>query len=162
MQVVRNTVNIDHLYQQIRVRGGAYGCGCGFSAETSRVFFWSFRDPNLTNTLDVYKATGEFTRNVKFDEMELTKSIIGTFSDYERPISPAGKASRSFAAYLAGKIYEDLVRERGEMLDITEEDFRAVAPAFDAIVSENCICVVGNEKAILDNRDMFGGVIAIK
>ncbi len=162
MQVVRNAINVDHLYQQIRVKGGAYGCGCGFSAEAMKGFFWSFRDPNLTNTLDVYKATGEFTRNVKFDEKELTKYIIGTFSDYERPISPAGKASRSFAAYRLGKTYEDVVRERGEMLDITEEDFRAVAEAFDAVVSENCFCVVGNEKAILDNRDMFGDVIAIK
>lgn len=162
MQVVRNAVNVDYLYQQIRVKGGAYGCGCGFSGETMKGFFWSFRDPNLTNTLEVYKGTGEFTRTVKFDEKELTKYIIGTFSDYERPISPAGKASRSFSAYLAGKTYEDVVRERGEMLDITEEEFRAVAPAFDAVVSENCFCVVGNEKAILDNCDMFGTTIAIK
>ncbi len=162
MQVVANAVNIDYLYQQIRVKGGAYGCGSGFMADNGTVYFWSYRDPNLTNTKQVYAGTGEFVKGAEFDEKELTKYIIGTFSSYERPISPSGKAARSLAAYLSGKKYEDLLRERSEMLDITADEFHAVAPVFDAIVAQNCFCVVGNEKSITDNREMFGAVVALK
>ncbi|MBE6597895.1 MAG: insulinase family protein, partial [Ruminococcaceae bacterium] len=47
LQVVRTAVNIDYLYQQIRVKGGAYGCGCGFSNDLGAAVFYSYRDPKL-------------------------------------------------------------------------------------------------------------------
>ena len=72
----------------------------------------------VTETDEVYKGTGEWVRNAKFDEKELTKYIIGTFSGYERPMSPAGKAGRSFDAWISGRTYGDVVRERAEMLGI--------------------------------------------
>ncbi|MDD6878911.1 MAG: insulinase family protein, partial [bacterium] len=75
--VVKTAVNVDYLYQQVRVRGGAYGCGCRFGTENGKLIFWSYRDPNLKKTDDVFAATGEFIRTHEFDDGELTKYIIG-------------------------------------------------------------------------------------
>ena len=100
-------------------------------------------------------------RNAKFDETELTKYIIGTFSGYERPMSPAGRASRSFDAWITGRTYEDVVKEREEMLSITEEQFRAAADLFDKICAQGYFCAVGNEKTLRDNADLFGTLVNI-
>lgn len=161
-QVVKTAVNTDYLYQQVRVKGGAYGVGCGFGNESGNVQFTSYRDPKLVETDEVYRKTGDFVRNLKFDEAELTKYIIGTFSAYERPISNYGKASRSFESYICGRTYEDVLRERAEMLDITEEQFRATADTFDKICAQGYICAVGNETKLSENKDMFDELVIIK
>ncbi len=161
MQVVRTAVNYDYLYQNIRVKGGAYGCGCGFAADSGNVQFYSYRDPNLVATEKVYEGTGEYVRNLNPDETELTKYIIGTFSGYERPISRYGKMARSFDAYITGNTYEEVLRRRAEMLDITAEQFAAVGEAFDRILAQGYRCSVGNEKNIADNGDLFDNLVTI-
>ena len=161
MQVVKTAVNYDYLYQNIRVKGGAYGCGCGFASDTGNVQFHSYRDPKLAETEKVYEGTGDYVRNLNPDEKELTKYIIGTFSGYERPISRYGKASRSFDAYITGNTYEEVLRRRAEMLDITAEQFAAVGDVFDKILEQGYLCAVGNEKNIADNKDMFDNLITI-
>ncbi|MBQ4353763.1 MAG: insulinase family protein [Clostridia bacterium] len=161
-QVVKTAVNIDWLYQQVRVKGGAYGVGCGFGGDSGNVQFTSYRDPKLTETDAAYLGTADFVRNHKFDEAELTKYIVGTFSGYERPMSNSHKAHRSFEAYITGKTYEDVLRERSEMLDITEEQFRASAEMFDKICAQGYICTVGNETKLSENADMFDNLVTIK
>ncbi len=161
LQVVRTAVNIDYLYQQIRVKGGAYGCGCGFSNDPGCVTFVSYRDPKLKETDEVYRNTGDYLRNTTPTESELTKYIIGTFSNIDRPMSPAGKVTRSLSAYMTGRTYEDVLRERGEMLDITPEQFKAAADLVDAALKEDYKCTVGNEKMLSDNADFFDTLISV-
>jgi len=161
LQVVRTAVNIDYLYQQIRVKGGAYGCGCGFSSDPATVTFVSYRDPKLKETDEVYRGTGNYLRNAKPTEAELTKYIIGTFSNIDRPMSPAGKVTRSFTAYMKGRSFEDVLKERAEMLDITPEQFCAVADLIDAALTKDYKCAVGNEKMLSDNKEMFDTLISV-
>jgi len=161
LQVVKTAVNVDWLYQQIRVKGGAYGCGCGFTSDTGNVTFTSYRDPKLTETAEVYLGTGDFLRNTTPSETELTKYIIGTFSGYERPMSPSGKVYRSLGAYMTGRTYEAVLRERAEMLDITVEQFKAAADLIDASLAQGYVCAVGNEKKLSDNADMFDTLVSI-
>jgi Zn-dependent M16 (insulinase) family peptidase len=144
------------------VKGGAYGCGCAFDGDSGNVRFSSYRDPKVKETLEAFRNTADFVRTAKFDEADLTKYIIGTFSAYERPMSPAGKATRSLDAYLAGRSYESIVKSRADMLNITEADFRAAADAFDAICRQGCICAVGNETRLRENSDVFDTLVVIK
>lgn len=160
-EVVSKAVNIDHLYQQIRVRGGAYGCSNQFFWREGRLAFSSYRDPNLTRTDEVYKSTGEFVRTHEFDEKELTKYIIGVFSRIDRPMSPKMKIQRSYNAYLTGDTFASVNRRRAEMLDITEEKFRDVGKVYDAICEQGYFCVVGNEKAIRENKEQFNSILSI-
>lgn len=159
--VVRGAVNVDYLYQQVRVRGGAYGCGTSFAGLRNKVAMWSYRDPNLRATDEVYKGIGEFLRTAEPDEDEITKYIIGSFSPIERPLPPAAAVSRSFTAYMTGDSTEELNKRRAQMLDVTLADFRKAAEMYDAVCSQGYFCVVGNEKAIKDNKELFGELVSI-
>ncbi|MBQ7600184.1 MAG: insulinase family protein [Clostridia bacterium] len=161
LNVVKNSVDIDYLYQQIRVKGGAYGTGCAISADSGNVSFTSYRDPNLKETDLVYSKIGEFIRNYDADEDEMTKAVIGTFSRFDRPMSSVQKAQRSFAAYISGLTYEDLVRERAEMLGITLEQFRETAPLFEDIYRQGYRCTVGSAK-IREVPELFDNIIVLE
>jgi Zn-dependent M16 (insulinase) family peptidase len=119
-------------------------------------YFVSYRDPNLTKTVDVYEGAAEAVANFDADERGMTKLIIGTISDMDLPLTPSAKGSRSFNAYMSGITEEDLQKIRDEVLDCTPDDIRKTSEYIKEMMSDNKLVVVGNEKIIRDNEKLFG------
>lgn len=154
LHVLKVIMGYDYLWNQVRVLGGAYGCMSGFQ-RTGDCYFVSYRDPNMTKTFDVYNKAAEYVRNLKLSERDLTKYIIGAVSNVDTPLNPYAKGARSLNAYKSNVSFEMLQRERDELLNVTQEEINRLADYIDAFVSYEDICVVGNEKTIKDNKDMF-------
>ena len=55
LQVLKTILSYDYLWNNVRVKGGAYGCMCGFSGVDGDAFFTSYRDPNLSETNQIYE-----------------------------------------------------------------------------------------------------------
>lgn len=153
--VVRTAANCDYLYNMIRLKGGAYGCGCDFAADTGDVFFYSYRDPKLAETDDVYIKTPDFVENLNPDDAELTKYIIGTFSGIDTPKSISGKIGYSLSAYFTGRKYEDVQKIREQILDVTIEKMHSMSGLIKDVLSQDYKCCVGNAQKIKENSDMF-------
>lgn len=158
LKVLRMILSYDYLWNNVRVKGGAYGCMCGFSGVDGDVYFTSYRDPNLKETNMVYEQIPEFVKNFTTDDRDMLKNIIGTISTLDTPMTPQIKGSRSLSMYLSGLTYEDLKKERDEIIKVTQEDIRALSGLIQAVLDEGNICVIGNEKKIEENRDMFNEV----
>ena len=56
-------------------------------------YFVSYRDPNLSDTLDVYDRIPEYIKNFSPDERDMTKYIIGTFSALDTPMNPEARVA---------------------------------------------------------------------
>lgn len=154
LNVFQNIISTDYLWKQVRVLGGAYGCMCGFGS-TGDSYFVSYRDPNLENTLNVYKGVLDYIDNFTATEDEMLKFIIGAVGSYDYPLSPAGKGSRSFSAYLKGLTEEDFRLEKKQLIDATLQDIKNVRPIIESILRQNNVCVVGNEKKIEESVNIF-------
>ena len=50
------------LWEKIRVQGGAYGGMCAFDQQVGTFTFASYRDPNLEDSIEIYKQTGQFIK----------------------------------------------------------------------------------------------------
>jgi len=157
LRVLKVIMGYDYLWMNIRVKGGAYGCMCSFG-RNGESYFVSYRDPNLTKTMDTYEKIGDYLREFTADERTMTKYIIGAISDWDTPLTPAAKGSRSLGAYLSHMEVSQIQKERDELLSCTQEDIRALADYMDAVMEEHALCVVGNGETIKDNKDMFGTI----
>lgn len=155
LRVLKVILSFDYLWNNIRVKGGAYGCMNGFSALDGDAYFVSYRDPNLRETNEVYENVVEYIKNFTASERDITKYIIGTISGIDTPLTPPMLGRRSFSSYITGRNYEDVVREREEVLNVTNEDINALAPLVEEILKDNNICVVGNEGRIEEERVLF-------
>lgn len=160
-KVLANSLRIDYLYQEIRVKGGAYGQSCSFDPVTGQVTFSSYRDPQLRATNEVYMKAGDFVRSLAPNDQELTKLIIGTFASIDDPQTPRQRAASSMGAYLSGRTYEDIQREREEALDVTVEQLQAQADMIDAVLAQDYVCTVGNEANVRECSDMFENLVAL-
>lgn len=158
LKVLKTILGYDYLWNKVRVKGGAYGCMCSFSGLDGSSYIVSYRDPNLKETVDVYKNTKNYVENFEVDERDMTKYIIGTMSSVDTPLTPMMKGSRSLNAYLCGVSHADIQKDRDEILNTTKEDIRKTAIIVDSVISENNLCVIGNEKKVADNKEMFYNV----
>lgn len=154
LKMLRVILSYDYLWNNIRVKGGAYGCGSGF-ARNGNTYFSSFRDPNLEKTNEIYEKVPEYIRSFQADERDLTKYMIGTISEMDAPLNPNARGSRSTSAYLSHLTYEDIQRERDEVIDAQEEDIRKLAELVEAVLSQQNICVIGNEDKVKEQQDLF-------
>ena len=154
LQILKVILSYDYLWQNIRVKGGAYGCMSSFN-RIGEGYLISYRDPNLKKTMEIYEGVVDYLKNFNVSDRDMNKFIIGTISNIDRPMNPAAKGSRSMNLYM-NRVSEEMIRkERAQILDADQADIRALAEVLEAMLKENSLCVIGSEEKIEENREMF-------
>ena len=154
LQVLRTIMSFEYLWFHIRVQGGAYGCMCNFTNHGLGSFV-TFRDPHLKRSNEIFEQIPDYIENFEADEREMTKYVIGTMSNVDMPLTPAAKGGRDMMAYLTGATEENMRKMRADIIDCTREDIRALAPLVRRILDAGNICVVGGEKKITEDQELF-------
>ncbi|NMM63848.1 peptidase M16 [Clostridium sp. P21] len=159
-KVLQNILSSSYLSPIIREKDGAYVAS--MAVENGNVIFLSYRDPNLQKTIDTFDKSPEYLKNFSADEKEMTNYVIGTVGQDDnknsRLIKKYGPAADGYIAddlYLSGIKQSDLEKERKELISTTAEDIRNFAPAIDAVLKQNYLCVVGGETKIKENKKNF-------
>lgn len=155
LKALKVMMGYDYLWTQVRVKGGAYGCMCNFG-KSGESYFVSYRDPNLEKTIDVYEKAADYIRHFEADERTMTQYIIGAVSELDMPMTPAAKGAYSLAGYMTHYSYEQVQKERDELLGAVPETIRGLASYISAFMEDDCLCVVGNEEKIRKQKDLFG------
>ena len=154
LEVLKVIMNYEYLWQNLRVIGGAYGCMSNFGRSGTGCLV-SYRDPKLAATDKIYEGIPEYLKNFSIDERDMTKYVIGAMSSVDTPLNPAVKGSRNLTAYLSGITDEMVQKKREQILDVTQEDIRALADILESILKTGAFCVIGNEQQIEADKNMF-------
>lgn len=154
LKILKVIMGYDYLWIHIRVKGGAYGCMNGYMRNGDS-YFVSYRDPNLSATNEVYDKMPEYIGSFEADERDMTKYIIGTISDMDTPMNPSAKGARSMTAYLQELTYEELQKEREQIIGATAEDIRGLQGLIASVLSDGNLCVIGNEDVIESKKALF-------
>ena len=154
LQILKVILSYDYLWQNIRVKGGAYGCMSNFN-RIGEGYLISYRDPNLKKTMEIYEGVVDYLKNFNVSDRDMNKFIIGTISNIDRPMNPSAKGSRSMNLYM-NRVTEDMIRtERSQILDADQADIRELAKVLEAMLKEHSLCVIGSEEKIEENKEMF-------
>ncbi|HAL02837.1 MAG TPA: peptidase M16, partial [Lachnospiraceae bacterium] len=154
LRVLKTLMGYEYLWNEVRVKGGAYGCMSLYN-RNGNCYFVSYRDPNLENTIKIYEQAADYIANFDCDDDTLTKYIIGTISSMDTPLSPYKEGARSASLYLAGMTYDQLQKERDQVLNCKPEDIRELAGHIRAFMDDKVLCVVGNAGKIKENESLF-------
>ena len=157
VRVLSQILSRDWLHNRIRVIGGAYG-GFSLFSQSGLVLLSSYRDPNLKETLDNYDAIPEYLGKLEFPDQDVTKYIIGTIAEIDRPYTPSQKANIAVQNYLEGTKIEDIQKERDEVLNTTLNDMKEMKKMMRDILNKNAFCVYGSEEKIQSQKKLFGNI----
>ncbi|MBR1781294.1 MAG: insulinase family protein [Oscillospiraceae bacterium] len=162
LKVAAQFLTYDYLWSEVRVKGGAYGTGCGTSASGS-VSFTSYRDPSPARSLSVYDGAGDALRALcRADEAERTKYIVSTIAGEEPVRTPRLEGSYAATLYLLGETAEKRQKKHSEMLHTSPDDLLRVADALDVLTAGAGICVIGGKETLDACGDALARVEAIQ
>ena len=160
MSVLETILRYEYLWIRIRVQGGAYGAFANFY-DDGNMIFCSYRDPNLVETLNVYKELPQYLREFTLTDREMRKYIIGTMSSLDLPMTPALRGPRAMGMYFSGAKLEDKVEFRKQVIACKPENIVALADVVEPVLKDNHICTMGNEQKIKDAGDVFDNIISL-
>ena len=125
--VVSSYLSKGLLWEKVRVMGGAYGGFAQFGPSSGKVVFLSYRDPNLSKTLDVYDSVSSFLQSTKISDEDILQTVIGCIGDLDTPMTADQKGFVSMVRHLREETHDNRQKYREEVLNTSIEDFRVFA-----------------------------------
>jgi hypothetical protein len=150
-QVVIGYLGMTHLWEKIRVQGGAYGAFAQFDDATGVFTFLSYRDPNISATLENYDKAADFLKKLdaaRLSDNELKKAIIAAIGDLDAYQLPDAKGYTSMMRYITQRTDAMRQKYRDEVLSTNGEDFIAFGEVLENVAKSNAVVVVGSQAAI--------------
>ena len=157
MKVLENILNSDYLWKELRVKGGAYGGAIRFTK--GEVLLYSYRDPNLKETLNTFNKVVKFLKDFKADDKEMTNYIIGTIGSMDYLAGPYSKGMLGDSMYFSGITQDEVQKLRNEVLSTTQEDIRNFVNLLEGVIKQNLHCVVGSETKVNENKVLFNKIV---
>ena len=145
--VIANALSFDYLWNEVRVKGGAYGVGFR-RGEEGFARFYSYRDPGVDGTLARFDAAADWLAAFEPDEAEMEGYIVATVAAHDAPAKPRAIARREDGAFLCGRAADWREKLRDEKLAATPAAIRACAPVLHKVADLGNVCVFGNEDII--------------
>lgn len=154
MQMLKTILSMNYLWSKVRVQNGAYGCFCDFR-KSGNMFFVSYRDPNIDQTLDIYHQTNEFVEQLNLSEREILQYLIGTISQLDFPYTPytEGKAAQLYSLMQISK--EEIQKSRDQLFATDNTVLQGFAEMIKACMAQKAYCVFGNNQAITQAQTPF-------
>ena len=159
--VLKSLLSTGYLWERVRMQGGAYGCSNSFDFLTGDFGLVSYRDPNLTETLQIYDEVVEFLTELNLSKEELKKIIIGCVGHLDPPLTPDRKGSVSMVEYLTGNSWELRQKRREELLSTQMSDLKELIPLFEALKKNGTVCVLGNEEKVQKAKAKFDQLLRV-
>ncbi|MBQ6388789.1 MAG: insulinase family protein [Mogibacterium sp.] len=154
ISVAANILSLSHLWNEIRVKGGAYGASVS-AGRTGSLYCYSYRDPSPARSLDVYSTIPDFlTAFADSEDAALDGFIISTVASTEPLITPGAKGRSADDFWLSGFTDEDRIRVRREILETTANELRSWRDAFKGLAADGSICVIGPKSALESCPDL--------
>ncbi|MFC1840957.1 insulinase family protein [Thermodesulfobacteriota bacterium] len=150
IHVITRFLRSSRLWEQVRVKGGAYGVFCNFDRLSGMLTFSSYRDPDILNTISAFDGTADYLRTIDIGNSELTKAIIGTIGSMDSYMLPDTKGYISMLRHLSGETDEERQIIRDEILGARKDDLKEFAEFLNIVKNKGIVKVVGPEEALLE------------
>lgn len=154
MRVLDQILSSDFLQNRVRVIGGAYG-GFSYFSPDGIVYFASYRDPNLAETLKNYSDAPAFMESFEADDATMTRFIIGTIAGMDRPLTPSQQGNKAIQWYFEKMTKAQVQADRDAVLATKPEDIQKMAPMVKEILDQKAYCVYGNEEKVETEKALF-------
>lgn len=145
--VASNALSYDYLWNEIRVKGGAYGCG--FRSPSPRhASFYTYRDPAIDPSLARIETAGDWLASFDPDADTFEGFIVSCVSGMDAPLKPYALTKRRNAEYFCKTPSGRRAERRQQMLESTPDALRALAADISRIAREAPACVFAGREAI--------------
>ena len=140
LPILANVLNFAYLWSEIRVQGGAYGCGF-VAGDEGDAGYYTYRDPKPERSLDVMKGAAEFLRSFCASNPDLSGFVLGAVSTLDPLLNEESRMRLAESRWFKGLSYERVCRRYRELVNTDCRDLLALLPILEQISADNAACV---------------------
>lgn len=124
LQVLSTLLSTNYLHPTIRESGGAYGAGLRAGESLS---FYSYRDPNVNETLEAYRGSYDWLRKEgQFNETDIEEAKLSLFGTMDSPVIPSRKGLSRFRQGITDEMRQKLrdvvfATNRDDLLEMADK-----------------------------------------
>ena len=155
--VAANALSYDYLWNEIRVKGGAYGCGFRAAGERQTAFY-TYRDPAIDPSIERVERAGAWLGRFEPDEAAFEGFIVSCVSGMDAPMKPYALTKRRNTTYLARLDPHAREERRAQMLAATPGELRSLGADVTRIAAASPTCVFGGRDVIAKSNANFNVV----
>lgn len=160
LRVAKQIVTSEYIWDNIRLKGGAYGGGCGF-LNGNYFYMYSYRDPNVNKSYEVFKNVGNYLSEIDMDQKHLNRFIIGAVNVEDAPLKNNRINSIVLRRHYNGVTQERLDLRREEMLSVSINDIREVGQELTTAM-ENIVMSTVSDQTSIEKSELFKNIIVVK
>ena len=127
LQILSQLLTHKHLHHEIREKGGAYGGGASARGLSGIFNFYSYRDPNPQNSLNIMKDAGRWARDRDWTSRDLEEAMLSSFQSIDAPTSVSEDGMVHFLSGITESMEQ---RKREQLLAVNKTDIRDIAQRF--------------------------------
>ncbi len=164
LRLLGEQLTFGYLWNEIRVKGGAYGVGAVNMGARGSFQLYSFRDPSINRTLDIYASLPEYVaKQMDLSPEEVEQAIIGTIKTLDHQVRASSAAPLALMRWLGGETPEFRRKYRSTLLGLTSADIQKAADTVFKHLADAPICVMSNrEKLKAENQADNGRDLVIE
>lgn len=155
--IAARALSYDFLWNEVRVKGGAYGAGFQVTRPGS-MRFYSYRDPRIDETVARFGKAGEWLSSFDPDESEMTGFVVSTVAGVDAPQKARELMRRQDGMYLSHYTPEERDRVRAQIVAARPADVRALGEVVTCASEKHLVCTVGNRELIARSAEDFNVV----
>ncbi len=160
LRVARSILSYEYLWNNIRVKGGAYGAGF-VTRKNGGLFFYSYRDPSPEKSVNTFKHSSDYLKEIASRGEDLTKFIIGAYGEYDYLKTPKIAAEIATANALTDWTENDEMRLCEGILNTKTDDLVKVAELLEYIQKDSCFAVAASAETLYSFKEKFDNILKI-
>ena len=146
-RVASQALSLDYLWNEVRVLGGAYGCGFRCTTD-SQLQFYSYRDPAVDPTVRRFEEAAGWLAGWQPTPEQLDGYVIACMGGMDAPVKARAAGRRIDATRLSGRDPEWRSKLRAQILATTANEVRALSASLEPLPQERGVCVFGGREQI--------------
>ena len=149
--VASRALSLDYLWNEVRVKGGAYGVGFKELLKGD-IRFHSYRDPHLDETIACFERASEWLSAFDPSPEEMEGFIVASVATYDAPLKPRTLVRRQASDFFTHRTPEGRILNRRQVIETDVQAVRALAETVKRAVEPHAMCVFGNREILEGSR----------
>ena len=152
-----------YIIPQIRFRSDAYSAGVTVGDPTDGTFcLYSYGDPNVKSTLDIFAGTADFLKRMEITKEELDGYILNAYGLVTKPLGILDRRMWDMRLAISGADPAVVNHMIEDIKNASLKDREAAANTIGDALKRGAVVTVGNESNIRAAGNVFDEIINYK
>lgn len=157
LTLAAHLIGLGYMFDEIRFKGNAYGGGCRYESLGQTLTFYSYRDPHISRTLEVFNNVTNYVKNADWLQEDIERAIITTTQKESPVLRPAKATNLALDRYITGKT--PILREQyyDKMLTGTVKTVKeSFLEVLEKAQNNYAVCVMSSREKLTQENQLLG------